>query len=184
MTPRKLIVGLLVLALGIAGTTAVASGASAPKKATVKAVQTIKFKKNRYILDGLRWDKDKITVASGGTIHIVNNAAGEGPHTFSIVKEKDVPNTVAKILNCKVCGTLAEAHGADPNDSEAPPKFAFLENGVGSATAPNVDKPGDSAVIEAKKGFTVDLKVTAKKGSELYMICLVHPWMQSEVDVK
>ena len=36
----------------------------------------------------------------------------------------------------------------------------------------------------AKKGATVDVKVTAKKGSELYFICIVHPWMQGEVDVK
>ncbi len=185
MTPRKFVVGLVVLALGIAGTgAAVASGASAPKKATVKAVQTLKFKKNRYIQDGLRWDKDKYTVASGGTIHIINNAADEGPHTFTIVKAKDLPNTVSKVLNCKICGSLAEAHGVDPTKEDAPPKFPFLENGVGSATPPNVDKPGDSALVDAKKGATVDLKVTAKKGSELYMMCLVHPWMQAEVDVK
>ena len=185
MTPRTFIVGLVVLALGIAGTgAAIASGASAPKKANIKAVQTLKLKVNRYIQDGLRWDKDKYTVASGGTLHIVNNAADEGPHTLTVVKEKDLPKTVAKVLNCKICGTLAEAHGADPNSDDAPPKFLFLENGVGSATPSNVDKPGDSAFVDAKKGATVDLKVTAKKGSVLYFMCIVHPWMQGEVNVK
>jgi uncharacterized cupredoxin-like copper-binding protein len=183
MTSRKLIVGLLVLALGIAGTSAVASGASAPKRANIKAVQTVKLKVNRYIQDGLRWDKDTYTVASGGTLHVVNNAPDEGSHTLTVVKEKDLPRTVAKVLNCKICNTLGEAHGADPN-SDAPPKFLFLENGVGQATPPNVDRAGDSAVVDAKKGASVDLKVTAKKGTTLYFMCLIHPWMQGEVKVK
>ena len=38
------------------------------------------------------------------------------------------------MLNCKICEKLGKAHGADPN-SNAPPKFPFLENGVGQATA-------------------------------------------------
>lgn len=185
MTPRKLIVGVTALVVAVAlGATGVslAASKSAPKKVSVKAVQTLKVKINRYIQDGLRWDKDTYKVASGGTIHVVNNAAGEGPHTFTVVAKKDLPKTVAQINNCKICNTLGAAHGADPS-SDAPPKFPFLENGVGQATPPNIDKAGDSALVEDKKGAIDDLKVTAKKGSELYFMCLIHPWMQGEVQV-
>ena len=62
-----------------------ARGASA-SVTTIKAIQTpIKVVVNRYVQDGLRWNKDVYTVPSGGTLHIVNVANGEGPHTFTIV---------------------------------------------------------------------------------------------------
>ena len=48
-----------------------------------------------------------------------------------------------------------------------------------------MDQPGDSGVIgPGKKGEFIDLKVTAKKGTELYFMCLIHPWMQAKVKVE
>ena len=159
------------------------SKASAPVT-TIKAVTSLpKIEINRYIQDPLRWDKDVYKVKSGGTLHIVNDAADEGPHTFTVLAEKDMPKTPQAILQCAICGKLAKAHGADPN-SDAPPKFPFLENGVGQKTPPKVDRPGDSGVTgPGKKGESIDLTVTAKAGTKLYFICLIHPWMQAEVDV-
>ena len=88
-----------------------------------------------------------------------------------------------QLVNCKICNKLGKAHGADPN-SDAPPKFPFLENGVGQATPPSVDQPGDSGVTgQGKKGESIDLTVTAPAGTKLYFMCLIHPWMQAEVDV-
>jgi hypothetical protein len=180
---RRIAAGAVGLCAAV-GVSSVAFGASAPSKVTVKEAQTIKFKANRYIQDGLRWDKDVYTVKSGGTIHVVNNKANEGPHTFSVVKKSDVPKTAAAINSCKICEKLGQAHGADPN-SDAPPKFQYLENGVGQNTAPNVDRPGDSGVTgSGKPGESIDLKVTAKAGSTLYFMCLIHPWMQGKVVVR
>ena len=34
-----------------------------------------------------------------------------------------------------------------------------------------------------KKGESIDLKVTAKKGTTLYFLCAIHPWMQAKVIV-
>jgi len=184
MTHRKLIAAVAMVALAAGGTSA-ALAAGTPSKATIKAVSPpAKVKVNRWIQDNLRWNKDVYQVRSGGTLHIVNEAADEGPHTFTVVKEKDLPRTAKAILRCKICEQLGQAHGADPN-SDAPPKFQFLENGVGQNTPPNVDKPGDSGVTgQGKKGESIDLKVTAKKGSELYFMCIIHPWMQSKVLVR
>jgi hypothetical protein len=184
MTRRKLVVGAvaLCLSLGAAGA-AVAAVSKAPARTTIKVSQTFKAKPNRYIQDGLRWNRDVYRVRSGGTLHVVNTAADEGPHTFTIVKKSDLPLTAAKMFNCKICNKLAAAHGADPQ-SDAPPKFQYLENGVGQDTPPNVDRPGDSGVTgNGTKGESIDLKVTAAKGKTLYFMCLIHPWMQAQVKV-
>jgi hypothetical protein len=184
MTHRKLLAGASVLAIATGAGAAIAQGASAPSKTTIKVSQKFAMKPNRYIQDGLRWDKDEYTVKSGGTLHVVNTAADEGPHTFSVVAEKDLPKTAAQaIQKCKPCEKLGAAHGADPN-SDAPPKFPFLENGVGQATPPSVDRAGDSGITgSGKKGEFIDLKVTAKKGKTLYFMCLIHPWMEAQVRV-
>lgn len=184
MKNRKLVAAIvgLCLAVGVSGVAYAAT--KAPSKTTVTAVTSIKVKINRWIQDGLRWNKDVYQIRSGGTLTVVNNAADEGPHTLTIVKEKDLPKTPAQVFQCKICKTLGEAHGADPN-SEAPPKFQYLENGVGQDTAPNLDRPGDSGVTgPGKKGEHISFKVTAKKGKELYFLCLIHPWMQGKILVK
>jgi hypothetical protein len=180
MTHGKLIAGGTALAVALGGGVGVAM-AAAPSSATIKESQTIKVKPNRYVQDGLRWNKDVYTVRRGGILHLKFNVQTEGPHTFTVVRKRDLPTTPKAVLNCKICNKLAAAHGADPN-SDQPPKFVYLENGVGQNTPPKVDRPGDSAGI----GFgpaPINLKVTAKRGTTLHFLCLIHPWMQAEVKV-
>ena len=186
MRNRKLaiVVGCLCLAVGLSGVAVAATTATAPKTATIKVSQSLKMVPNRYIQDGLRWNKDVYKIKSGGTMTVINTAAGEGPHTFSVVKKKDLPKNAKEMEKCAICQKLGEAHGADPN-SDAPPKFQFLENGVGQDTPPDVDRPGDSGVTgSGQKGEKISFKVTAKKGSQLYFMCLIHPWMQAKVQVQ
>jgi hypothetical protein len=186
MILRKLLfLFAVVSAAAVATTVAVAANSSA--RATVTTVKAVtkppQMSVNRYIQDNLRWDKDVYKVPSGGTVHVVNLAADEGPHTFTIVKKSDAPKTGLQVVNCRICNALGKAHGANPN-SDAPPKFPFLEDGVGQQTPPNVDKPGDSGVTgKGKKGEFINLTVTAPAGTKLWMICLIHPWMQAEIDV-
>jgi hypothetical protein len=185
MRSRKLVLGsALVTVAAVAAAGAVAGTGKQSAVTTVKAVtKPPTMVVNRYIQDNLRWNKDRYTVPSGGTIHVVNNAADEGPHTFTIVKKADAPRTGLQVLKCRICEALGKAHGANPN-SDAPPKFPFLEDGVGQQTPPNVDKPGDSGVTgKGKKGESIDLAVTAPPGTKLWMMCLIHPWMQAEIDV-
>ena len=167
-----------------AGTALAGQSKSSAQVTTIKAVTDLpKIEINRYIQDPLRWDKDVYKVKSGGTLHIVNDAADEGPHTFTVLAPKDEPKTPPAILQCSICEKLGKAHGANPN-SDAPPKFPFLENGVGQKSPPKVDRPGDSGVTgPGKKGESIDLKVTAKPGTKLSFMCLIHPWMQAVVVV-
>jgi hypothetical protein len=185
MKNRKLAAGAagMCLALGVSGVAVAANTAAVPKSATVKVSQTLKMVPNRYIQDGLRWNKDVYTVKSGGKLTVVNTVATEGPHTLSVVKAKDLPKTAKAVENCKICNKLGAAHGADPN-SDAPPKFQFLENGVGQDTPPNLDRPGDSGLTgQGQKGEKISFKVTAKKGTVLHFMCLIHPWMQGTIKV-
>jgi hypothetical protein len=186
MRSRKLFVWIaagMAVAFVVAGSAAAGRG-GAKAVTTIKAVAPPpKFGINRFIESTLRWDKDVYSVPSGSTLHIVNNAADEGPHTFTVLAKKDEPKTLRQIFQCKICEKLGKAHGADPN-SNAPPKFQYLENGVGGSKPPLVDRPGDSGVTgRGKKGESIDLKVTAPAGTKLYFICLIHPWMQAELDV-
>jgi hypothetical protein len=185
MNSRKLLLGSAVAALAAV----VAAGAMAGngKHSSVTVVKAVtsppKMAVNQYIQDNLHWNQNVYKVASGGTLHVVNMAADEGPHTFTIVAKKDAPKTGLQAVNCRICNTLAKAHGADPN-SHAPPKVPFLENGVGQATPPSIDRPGDSGVTgKGKKGESIDLPVSAPAGTKLWMMCLIHPWMQAEIDV-
>jgi hypothetical protein len=183
MIQRKWLAAITTVGL-VAGVSsvAVAANGKGPKHATINAVTSTTVKINRYIQDGTRWQNDVYTIRSGGTITIVNRAASDGPHTFSVVRKSDRPRTTRQINACKICQTVAKEHGANPQ-SQAPPKFPFVENGTGSTTPPNVDRVGDSAFIAPVQGAKVTLKVTAKPGTTLYFMCVIHPWMQAKLIV-
>ena len=158
---------VLCVAAGVTGVATAASGTPAGAT-TIKAVSSAPVMKvNRYVQDGLRWDKDVYTVKSGGTLHIVNDAADEGPHTFTVVARRTARRPASgDAATARSATSSGKAHGADPN-SDAPPKFQYLENGVGQKTPPKVDRPGDSGVTgTGKKGESIDLKVTAPAGHE------------------
>jgi hypothetical protein len=181
----KFVVGAMALALtaGGSGAALAAKKGPPPSHATVNAVQKVQFKVNRYVKDSLRWQKDVYQVRSGGTLHIVNKA-NDGPHTFSIVSRKDLPKTQKQMNQCSVCGQIAQEFGVDPtSNSDAPPAHLYTENGVAQDAPANFDKPGDSVFVGPAPGDAADAKITAKKGTTLYFMCAIHPWMQAKVIV-
>ena len=190
MTNRKIAAGTAGLALmaagGIAAVSASGSGSaesSATNLAVVKQKHPLKFKANRYIQDGLRFNKDTYEVNSGGTLRVVNNKASEGPHTVSIVRKRDLPSNIGEVFNCRACNAIYEAHGVDPND-EGPPRFNFVENGEGQNDPANFDRPGDSGVTGPRKGSSFEVPVTAAAGTTRWFLCAVHPWMQAKLKVE
>jgi len=185
MTRRKIAAGTAGLALIAAGGTAAVSAsgaaetAAAPKQAVVKQTTGFEFKKNRYIKDKLRFNKDTYKVQSGGTLKLVMTVPDEGPHTVSVVKKKDLPTS----FNCPACDELGKAHGADPNGNK-PPKFPFVEDGKGQKKAADFNKPGDSMLSGDNKGDAVTVDVTAPAGKTLHFVCIIHPWMQAKLVVE
>ena len=46
---------------------------------------------------------------------------------------------------------------------------------------PGFDAVGDSALF---MGDPVRQKVTAKRGTRLHYLCVIHPWMQGRINVR
>jgi plastocyanin len=186
MKHTKLIAGIAGLSIAAAGTGAAVAAKDnpVPATATIKEKASLKIKPNRYVKDGMRFAKDVYTVKSGGTVKLVLNKDQEGPHTLSVVRQKDLPKTGDEAFNhCKPCDTFAQAHGFDQS-GEGPPQFQYVENGQGQNDPPNLDRAGDSGVTGPNKGDTITFHVTAEKGKTLHFMCVIHPWMQAKIKVR
>lgn len=183
MSLKKLTALAVGMLLALAAVGASTAAAAAPARATIRSVTSFRFKINRYIQDGLRWNRDVYNVRSGGTVRVVNGDGSAGPHTFTVLRKRDMPRTLRTLFNCRVCNQLTRAHGANP-ETEDPPRFPFLENGVGQQDPPDVDRPGDSLLVGARRGDAISFRVTARTGTTLSFICLVHPWMQAKLQVQ
>jgi plastocyanin len=172
---------LAISALAIVGAAAVAvpALAAAPRNVTVKSIGTVKMTPNRGITDSMHFNRDIVTIQTGGRVTLVDET--KQPHSWSAVKRGQVPSTLRQVDNCfgkGPCDDLAVAHGAiDPNTGEEQEPTTPLVN-VGKD---GFNTAGDSVLIPP--GRKTSVKVTAAPGSTLYMICAIHPWMQNKVKV-
>jgi plastocyanin len=172
----------LLAAAGIAlGVGSAAAAGGAPKAAKLFIKGAVTYKVNQYSQDSVRFAPATTTIASGGTLTIVNRDPAEmGPHTFSIVKRSQLPHTNKQINACEagqgICGQVAAAHGVSMT---GPPTKLVVDVGQ-----PGIDQPGDSDARLAPGFKSVTEKITAKAGTTLYYFCAVHPWMQGRIQVK
>ena len=172
MPRRRLFRALaLVTAVGALAAVPALAATKAPNKASLHAVGKVTFKLNGFIQDASHWDKTAVSIKSGGTLTVADKTGQ--PHTFSLVTKKQLPKTLDQIGTCDICNTIGAGHQLDQNGN--PTVLTVDADGQG------FDQPGDSQVILPKK--SVKLKITAKKGSTLYYMCIIHPWMQGKVTV-
>ena len=163
-----------IFALAALGSIAFAAPAlAAPKANTITAIGGMKVKANAYVQDDQHWDADKYTVKSGATVTLRDKSTEGQPHTLSLIAK--LPKTPAQIMGCKACGPLMEAHEANPETMEVGKPLV-------EAGAAGFDVAGDSIFLPPKGKVT--FKVTAKKGTKLAFVCVVHPWMLGEITVK
>jgi plastocyanin len=161
-------------AVGAVAVAAVSLGATARSSATLTATTGSRYVINKYAQNTSHFAPGAVTIRSGGTLTVKSQAGS--PHTFSIVKATELPKTTKQIEQCKICQTLARAHGANPN-SDAPPSKPVVD--VGAA---GIDRTGDSVFLQPSR--RTKLKITAKKGRTLYFMCAIHPWMQGKLLVR
>jgi plastocyanin len=159
-------------ALGVFALGASTASAAAPKKNTITAVGGMKVKANAYVQDAQHWDADRYTVKSGDTVTLRDKTTDGQPHTLSLIKK--LPRTPAQIMGCEACGPLMEAHQANPDTGEVGQPLV-------EAGGDGFDAAGDSIYLPPKGKVT--FKVTAKKGTTLNFVCIVHPWMVGTVKV-
>jgi len=151
-----------------------ATAATPPKKATLTAVGGVEFKANRYVMDNMRFNKDRVVIRSGGTLTVRNRTSE--PHTISVVKRSDLPRNMRQMEACfgGVCGELAAAHGV--TSPEAEPTIPLVNVG-----ATGLDRAGDSALFVQDP---LKIEVSAARGKNLSYLCLIHPWMQGRIAVR
>ena len=168
-----------LIALGALTTVAASpatADAQAPRKATLTAVGGTEFKVNRYVADTMRFNKDRVTIRSGGTLTVRNRT--EAPHTFSLVRRADLPRSFAQMEDCfeegGACADIAAGHGVTTPESEP-------TNPLVKAGGAGFDVAGDSALLMEEP---LKLKISAARGKNLSYICIIHPWMQGRVAVR
>jgi len=126
-------------------------------------------------------------VEAGADLRIVNETDPRkiGPHTFSLVEKDLRPNSEDEAKDCfkfklEVCVDIAKAHKVD-----------FRKETIGKPDV-EVGKKGWDASF-GKKGDTwftfeedeeTERKITAKAGSKLFYLCVIHPEMQGKLKVK
>jgi hypothetical protein len=167
--------------VGVGGGSATADTAAA-KPGVVKIKAEFDRKDKRLYFDAPE------TVAAGDEIQIKNNTnpRAVGPHTFSLVREEDLPESKEDQKACSrkfegICGAIAQWHKVDLQTGQ------IGENPVevgkqGWDRKGSLKRKGDSFVT-TRKGEKFQREVTADPGKELYFMCAVHADMQGEIDV-
>jgi hypothetical protein len=170
-------IGIAAVAAIVAVAIAVpAFAGGAPTLVTQKIVGGGKFVPNRSVSDTMHFKKDRLSVAKGGKIRLVNTTGA--PHTFSLVTKNQVPRKLSDVDACfekGPCGKLAVEHGAVNPDTgeEQDPTTPLVNKGKDG-----FNQPGDSVIIPPKGRLSV--KVTSAQA--LYYICAIHPWMLGAIN--
>ena len=176
MSRRRAGVALLLAAVAALGLGAAAIGTATaaqepPRKVRVNIVGGAVFEPGRYVKNNLRFSPRNFTIRSGGRVVVRERARLKEPHTFSLVRRRQLPDSE----RCRVCDRIGESHEVSEETGDVGRPVV----NVGKA---GFNRPGDSIIVNP--GQTVRFDVTAAKGRNLYYLCAVHPWMQGRIRVR
>src|SRR5262245_833212 len=176
---RKLVM-ITVMAIAMVATLSIGTvSADGGTKVDVKGLET--FEGNALFLSNLRFAPENIKVEKGDTVTWADKALTTSPHTITIVERDDVPVNFAEAYICLwdkrilgadgPCLKFMDAHG------EIPPTTPVVECGC-----KGLDAAGDSLFLPPNS--FVNAEVTARPGTTLHYICIIHPWMQGTITVE
>jgi hypothetical protein len=157
---------ILALALSLVAGLAGLSFAT-PAGNTVYTRGTEQFEPNTFVQATLRWDPGVVDVNSGARLKFVYANKGREPHTISIVNQDQLPTKIGQIFNCEICNEIF-------NIQDGHKRVLGADGGF--------NEFGDT--IFFPPGATTTVKITAPKGTTLYFMCAIHPWMQAKVIVQ
>jgi plastocyanin len=173
MTRRRTVALVATAALGVSALGVGVAGAASKNRIDIVGGATIK--PGESVTDNQHFTPQDLEVKSGATVKLADKAKTEDPHTITLVKKSQQPKTIAKAFNCAVCNAALGAHEVNDQTGE-------VGKPVVDVGQPGFDVPGDSMVINPKG--KISFKVAAKKGTTLYYLCAIHPWMQGKIKVK
>lgn len=173
-----------LLAVAVAGSSATASPSGQAKGGA--ALITMEKDGRDLFFDGPE------TVAPGQKLKIKNltqpsGPNGVGPHTFSLVAKKVLPETDKQIRKCSrqftgICGEVAKWHEVDFDTGEVG-RNPVKVGKDGWDRQGNLKRKGDSWFTE-RKNETFAQKVTAPEGKVLRFMCVIHAQMQGKIRVE
>jgi plastocyanin len=180
-TPRLLAAAAAVAAITVVGVGGSATASSSSQKAHATVV--------KMAIDGKDLVFEAPESVEAGTVLKIKNTTDPskiGPHTFSLVKEKELPTEPKDIKACgkklkAICGAIAKWHHVDLQTFEVG-RTLVNAGGKGWDKEGSEKVKGDSWYTE-KEGQTFKQKVTAEPGTVLHFMCAVHPEMQGEITV-
>jgi plastocyanin len=175
---RRLGVVLAAVVLGGLSSVGVSSAAgdgAAPSGeigARVKIRGRFELQPNQYVQLTFRFDPGPVNVSRGQDIKFTDVAQVKEPHTVTIVRQGQLPQTAREAFQCKPCNRALQRHGR-------PPKRLVEDD---NDREKGLDAPGDSRWIAP--GGSARPTVTAPRNTTLYYLCAIHPWMQGRINVQ
>lgn len=170
--------GALAAAAIGAGTASADKAQTAQSSTTITVRGGVTVRPNHSVTDTQRFSPGTRTVSPGATITIRNRARTQDPHTFSLVRRTQIPRTARRVNSCfegGPCGEFFRAHEVPEGDG--PPGKPVVNVGE-----EGFDQAGDSVVFAGRD--PVRVRITADRGTNLYFLCAVHPWMSGRVRVR
>ena len=128
------------------------------------------------------------TVASGQALRIRNlsDPRQHGPHTFTLVTADVMPRSRKAGQQCftpgKICMTTAIAHELDEKTERIGKQLVEAGQPGWDRRFSRTSKTGDSWYSE-KKNEQFEQVVSAKAGTVLRFLCVIHPEMQGKIRV-
>lgn len=171
---RKLL--FLVVGIAVASTltalNATARDVAPASHADVHVIRVLgveSFEANALIYSTFRFDPGRSFPHQGDRVRLVDQDRSGAPHTLTVVRPGQIPDTIDEIFECDACNAALEAHFSE----DPPVRKIGLEDGL--------NEPGDSLLIF--DGQAIGADVTAPPDTVLYFVCAFHPWMQGRLVV-
>lgn len=179
---RRVAIFAATILVGLSSSVMLGSAAG-DRSVTIRGTE--RFVPNTLINADFRFSPGPLSVKSGDSV-TWNNTTNDG-HSISIVDSQ--PATIQEVFGCGAPGTpcapILQCHF--PNGFGAPPVIDCGNAGNGELKA-----SGDSFLIGCDLALvgcqvplptTRTMRVTAPAGTRLLYMCVIHPWMQGEIDV-
>jgi plastocyanin len=130
---------------------------------------------NAIIQSTLKFTPPRISIESGDTLTLVHDDRTQEPHSLTIANEDELPQDFDETFQCGGPGTIC----GDAFDTLPQTDFTFFD---APGTAAGIDGRLDTLWVDA--GESASAVVSAPPDSELFFICIIHPWMQGEIRVR